>query len=501
MTAAATTGLADLTVAELLEVYRSGQASPVDAAEACLARIGRLEPAVNAVLTLLVERALEQAEESTRRWNAGEARALEGVPYGLKDIIATAGIRSTGGSPLYSEYVPLRSATVAERLEEAGGILLAKLQTFEFAAGSNATTSNPWDLDRWPAGSSSGSTVAVAAHEMPLAIGTDTGGSIAIPAAFCGVVGLKPTFGRIPRSGIMPLSWTLDHAGPLTRSALDAAIALQVLAGADPRDPTSATAPVGDYISSIDAGLGGVRVGVPTDWFFDVCDPEVEAATRAAIALLGNHGARIHEVRFPSTHMVDLHAIELTIIYAELASLHEVTFARLEEYGQEFQHLLVRAQFTSAIDYLKALRSRHLVQLDFQRAFEQVDAIVVPGGVCTAPRHDHLVARLGAEERPLIDVISRPTAVMDIVGVPSLTTPAGFDHLGLPIGIQVVARPYDEAMCFRIAHAYQQLTDFHRTLPPLVQADVESGSSGFTHGSLPAILQKPVTTTTRDHIW
>jgi aspartyl-tRNA(Asn)/glutamyl-tRNA(Gln) amidotransferase subunit A len=379
-------------------------------------------------------------------------------------------------------------------------VLLAKLQTFEFAAGSNATTSNPWDLDRWPAGSSSGSTVAVAAREMPLAIGTDTGGSIAIPAAFCGVVGLKPTFGRIPRAGIMPLSWTLDHAGPITRSALDAAIVLQVLAGPDPRDPTSATAPVADYRDSINAGLEGLRIGVPTEWFFDVCDPEVEAATRAAIALLEGHGAHIREIAFPSTHQVDLHAIELTIIYAELASLHEVTFEHLAEYGQEFQHLLVRSQFTSATDYLKALRARHLVQLDFQRAFEDVDAIITPGGICTAPRHDHLVARIGAEERPLIDVISRPTAIMDIVGVPSLTIPAGFDHLGLPIGIQVAARPYDEAMCFRIAHTYQQLTDFHRAVPPLVQADLEAAGE-FVHGSLPAIVHKPVVTATRDRIW
>ena len=311
-------------------------------------------------------------------------------------------------------------------------MLLAKLQTFEFASGSNATTSNPWDVDRWPAGSSSGSTVAVAAHEMPLAIGTDTGGSIAIPAAFCGVVGLKPTFGRIPRSGMMPLSWTLDHAGPLTRSALDAALALQVMAGADPLDPTGATAPVGDYTGGTQAGLDGMRIGVPTDWFFDVCDPEVEAAIRAAIGLLEEHGARVREVAFPSTHRVDLHAIELTIIYAELASLHEVTFDRLQEYGPEFQHLLVRAQFTSAVDYLKALRSRHLVQLDFQRAFDEVDVIIAPAGVCTAPRHDHLVARLGAEERPLIDVISRPTAVMDIAGVPALTIPVGFDGSACP---------------------------------------------------------------------
>jgi Asp-tRNA(Asn)/Glu-tRNA(Gln) amidotransferase A subunit family amidase len=278
-------------------------------------------------------------------------------------------------------------------------------------------------------------------------------------------------------------------------------MALQVIAGHDPRDPTSATAPVEDYLGGIEAGLSGLRIGVPTDWFFQVCDPEVATAIRAAIQLMADHGAIITDVSFPSTHEVDLHAIELTIIYAELASLHEVTFDRLEEYGQEFQHLLIRAQFTSAVDYLKALRARHLVQLDFQRAFEQVDAIVVPGGICTAPRHDHLVARLGAEERPLIDVISRPTAVMDITGVPALTIPAGFDQAELPIGMQIATRPYAEALGLRLGCAYQQLTDFHRRLPPIVRADLGSGGGAFNRSALPSVQEKPIVTATRDRIW
>jgi aspartyl-tRNA(Asn)/glutamyl-tRNA(Gln) amidotransferase subunit A len=494
------TSLADLSAAELLDAYRTGQASPAEALEACLDRIEVLDAAVGAVLTLLVERSRAQAAESTRRWRAGEPRPLEGIPYGLKDIIATAGIRTTGGSPLYATNVPRRSATLAERLEAAGAVLVAKLATFEFASGSNATTSNPWDIQRWAAGSSSGPAAAVAAAELPLTIGTDTGGSIAIPAAFCGIVGLKPTFGRIPRSGIMPLSWTLDHAGPMTRTALDSALALQVMAGHDPADPTSATAPVGDYTGRIGAGLDGIRLGVPTDWFFDVCDPQVEQATRAAVRLLSEHGATVRDIPFPATREVDLHAMELTIVYAEAASLHEVTFGRLRDYGPEFQHLITRAQFTSAVDYLKALRARHLLQLDFQRAFEQVDAIVVPGGVCVAPRHDHLVATIGDQERPLIDVVSRPTAVMDIVGVPALTFPAGFDSGGLPLGIQVAARPYAEDVCLRIAHAFQQLTDYHRRQPALVREASAAGPPAV-RPPLPAVVENPVLTATKDNIW
>ena len=494
------TDLADLSVDELLGLFAARSASPTEALDACLGRIARLDDEVGAVITLLVERATTQARESTQRWLDGTARALEGIPFGLKDIIETAGIRTTGGSPMYEAYVPDQSATLAERLEGAGGVLVAKLNTFEFASGSNATTSNPWDLSRWPAGSSSGSAAVVAAHELPLSVGTDTGGSIAIPAAFCGIVGLKATYGRVPRSGVFPLSWTLDHAGPMTRSAIDAAHALGVMAGWDPRDPTSGRAPVDDYAGSLRTSVEGMRIGVPTEWFWDECAPEVEEATRAAISLLAEHGATVTEFELPSTREVQLHAIELTIVYAEIASLHEPTFARLAEYGPEFQRLLTRAQFTSAVDYLKALRARHLVQLDFERVFEQNDAVIVPGGVCVSPKHDHLVARMGDEEKSLIDVVSRPTAVMDIVGLPAITIPCGFDDEGLPLGMQIASRPYDELACLSVAHAYQQLTDFHTRLPPIVQEDLDAGRANG-RPDLPALVEKPVVTATRDRIW
>jgi len=495
------TELADLTVSELLEVYRTGQASPTDALKSCLGRIERLDPDVNAMLTLLFDRALTQAADSTKRWLNREARDLEGVPYGLKDMIATKGIRSTGGSRLYDEYIPLESATLANRLEDAGGVLVGKLQTFEFAAGANSGTPNPWNLDRWAAGSSSGSVAAVAAHELPLTFGTDTGGSIIAPSAFCGVVGLKPTYGRVPRSGIMPLSWTLDHAGPIARSVYDTALSLQVIAGHDPGDPTSARAPVDDYLDQIEAGLDGVRIGVPTDWFFEILDPEVETATRNAIRVLESHGAKVLDIPLPSTSVVDLHAIEHAILFAELASLHEGTFARLEEYGPEFQRLLVASQFTSASDYLKALRARHLVQLDFQKAFAVVDALVTPAQVCTAPLRDRIVAKIGNEERPMMEIGSRPTAIMDIVGIPTITFPVGFDQLGLPIGLQVGARPYNEAMCFRIGHAYQQLADFHKTLPAIVEADARDNHDEWRAEMHPSVVQKPVFTATEQKVW
>lgn len=491
--------LADLGVGELLEAYRTKQASPVEAVESCLMRIGRLDDRVQAVLTLLPDLAIESARDSEVRWMHGDARPLEGIPYGLKDIIATAGIRSTGGSALYSSWIPSEDATLVQRLKSAGAALVAKLYTFEFAGGANATTCNPWDIERTAAGSSSGSAAAVAARELPLAVGTDTGGSIAIPAAFVGVAGLKATYGRVPRTGVMPLSWTLDHAGPMTRSAHDAALALQVMAGHDPKDPNSGNVPVHDYLGSIEAGVRGLRIGIPQDWFFDVCDPEIAEATHAAIRELQKAGAVVKEFGLPSTKQVQLHAIELTVVYAEMSSLHSPTFSRLDEYGPEFQKLLTRGQFVHAADYLQCLRARHLVQLDFERAFEDVDVAIVPGCVCIAPRHDHMVAKVGDEELALLDVISRTTAVFDIVGLPTITIPSGLDREGMPMGIAVAARPYDESTMFRVAHTYQQLTNHHTLMPPLVEAD----SNGEHHdGVRPSgVIEKEIVTATKDSIW
>lgn len=493
--------LADLGVAELLEQYRLKNASPVEAVESCLDRIDRLDGEVNAVLTLLAERAMAAAHLSTENWMRGEPRPLEGIPYGVKDIIATAGIRTTGGSELYKDWIPTENATLVDRLQRAGAVLVAKLYTAEFAGGGNATTRNPWDLERTPAGSSSGPAVAVAARELPLAIGTDTSGSIAVPAAFVGVAGLKPTYGRVPRTGIMPLSWTLDHAGPMTRSALDAALALQAMAGWDSKDPNSGRATVPDYLQAIDSGVKGLRIGVPTDWFFDICDPEIASATHGAVRELERAGATISEFPIPSARQVPLDAIWLTIVYAEMSSLHSSTLARLDEYGSEFQKLLARGQFVHAADYLHCLRVRHLVQLDFEAAFDSIDAAIVPGCVCTAPRLDHMVARIGGEERPFLDVAARTTAVFDIAGLPTITIPSGLDRNRLPMGIAIATRPYAEATCFRVARTYQKRTSHHTVMPALVTADSEKNYPPGARQPSPPLIEKPILTATKDSVW
>jgi aspartyl-tRNA(Asn)/glutamyl-tRNA(Gln) amidotransferase subunit A len=465
------TNLADLTATELLGLFRAGAASPVEAVRDCLARIEALEPSVNAVLTLRGEECLAEAVASAARYEDGTARPLEGVPYGLKDIICTAGVRTTGGSKIYGDHVPGESAALAERLAAAGGLLLAKLQTFEFAFGHEINTHygtmpNPWDLTRTAGGSSSGSGAALAARYLPLAVGTDTGGSIRVPASYCGITGLKATFGRVPRHGVMPLSWTLDHAGPMTRSVADNALMLGVMAGHDPRDPTSLRAPVDDYAGALREDLAGVRIGVPADWFFAVCDPQVEAATRAAIAVLEDAGAEIVEVALPHAHLTE--AIGWTIMYPECASLHEITFDRLEDYDTRFAERLVACQFVTGADYLHALRARHLLQRDYEAAFERADAIVSPGCPVVAPPLDTMLAEVGDERVPWLDVAARCTMPYNVTGMPALSIPAGLNDRGLPMGISIAARPLDEATCFRVGHAFQSRTRHHTLVPPLV---------------------------------
>jgi aspartyl-tRNA(Asn)/glutamyl-tRNA(Gln) amidotransferase subunit A len=393
--------------------------------------------------------------------------------------------------------VPTRSATVARRLADAGGIRLGKLATFEFACGGNAVTQNPWAEGYWTSGSSSGSAAAVAGRELPLAVGTDTGGSIAIPSSMCGIVGVKPTYGRVSRHGVMPMAWTLDHVGPMTRSVRDAAAALSVMAGHDHNDPTSLAAPVEDYAGHLDGDVTGLRVGVPSDWFFDPCHPQVASTVRAAVDRLVSAGACAEPVTFRSFERADPHVIELTIIAAELGSLHEGNRNRRAEYGPEVSRLLARAQFTLASDYLHALRARHLLQLDFQRAFDAVDVIVMPAVPYLVPRQDHLVADFGDTELPLADVVSRNTAIMNLVGAPSTTVPCGLNEQGLPIGVQVVARPLAESMSLRVAHALEGMCSFADRVPPLV---------GSLDTSVPAErfagkVHRPVATTTKDGMW
>jgi aspartyl-tRNA(Asn)/glutamyl-tRNA(Gln) amidotransferase subunit A len=457
-------------IGELLDLYRSRQASPRDEIQACLERIAAIDPDVDAVVTLCADRALAAAEASERCWLAGHARPLEGVPFGLKDVIATAGMRTTAGSRIYLDHIPAESATVVERLVAAGAILLAKLHTTELSGGTLelGDTRNPWDTARHPGGSSSGSAAALAARELPLALGTDAGGSIRNPSAYCGVCGLKPTHGRVSRHGVMRLSWTTDCVGPMARSAADLALALRHIAGYDPLDSTSSRRPVEDYRGSLDNGVRQLRVGVPRNWFFDLCDPEVEAATWRVGDVLTAEGAEVVDVALPVWDTLDIPTILRTILHAEAASLHEPNLARIDECSPQFAAYVVSGQFIPAVDYLKAQRARHLLQLGLEEAFEEVDVLLTPGSPSTAPRTDDGLVAIGSESVPWLQVAGRTTAAFSLAGVPALCIPAGLDRRGLPMSAQIVARPHADAICLLVAHAFQRVTDHHRQLPPLL---------------------------------
>jgi aspartyl-tRNA(Asn)/glutamyl-tRNA(Gln) amidotransferase subunit A len=470
----ASSPLVDLTCGALLRAYESGEASPVETVNACIERVDSIDSAINAVRSMCPEAALASAKASEERWRAGTARPLEGVPFGLKDIILTAGVVTTGGGRVYEDFVPDYDAAVAERLNGAGGILLGKLQSWEFA-GSGVPfgqTRNPWNRAHMSGGSSSGSAAAVSAREMPLAIGTDTGGSIRAPAAFCGITALKPTFGRVSRFGVMPLSWTLDHVGPMARTVEDVAICLEVIAGYDSRDPSSSSAAVPGYRERLSEDLRDVRVGIPSNWFFDLCDSEVQSAVLAAAEVLGSAGASVQNVGIPILDEIDPSTVTWLISNPEAASLHEANADQMELYSDEAIARLLDGGMILAVDYLRALRVRHVMQRSFEEVFEEVDVLLTPGANAVAPgieREDSVVeatAVVNRDRYPWMDVVARVTSVFSLIGIPALVLPCGFHTNGLPMAMQISAPPFSEQLCLGVGHAYQVRTGHHLKSPP-----------------------------------
>ncbi len=466
------TDLADATATELLSLYASGAASPTEAVQACLARIEATEPALNAIITLLADDALAGAAAAGQRWQAGTARALEGVPYALKDIIATAGVLTTGGSGLYLDNVPTETAAHAARLADAGGLLMAKLGTFEFACGGAYNQAfgpvrNPWDVERTTGGSSSGSGAAVAAGQVPLAIGTDTGGSIRIPAAYCGITGIKATYGRVPRHGVMGLSWTLDHAGPMTRSVEDAALMLGVIAGYDERDAYASTRPVPDYVAALGAPVAGTRVARLRGFFEEPMDPAVGAAYEVAVAELAALGIEVVDVELPEIETAV--AAAWTTMYPEMLSLHERHLPTIEERDTMGAGMLAAAPFIAATDYVRALRYRTIFQEQLATAIDGFAAFVLPGSTAPPPELSALSPDSDEGNHDWLATATRNHIPFNYSGSPGLCVPAGFAD-GLPISLQLIGRPHDDAALLHLGHAFQAATSHHLARPPAVEA-------------------------------
>jgi len=460
-------------VAELARLLKTRKLSPVELVRAFLDRIEAVNPKVNAFLTVTGEQALEQARKAEKEIAAGRYRGpLHGVPYAPKDLLATKGIRTTNGSKVTSQWIPDHESTVTARLNQAGAILIGKLNLLEFAMGSGqkglaGPARNPWDLAYSPSGSSSGSGAAVAAGMVPLAIGSDTGGSIRNPAKSCGIVGLKPTYGRVSRFGVTTLSWTLDHVGPMAKTVADVARLLQAMAGPDPRDRTAAATPVPDYTKALSSHIKGLRLGVPTEYFFNNVHPETEAALRRAISLLRELGAVLVDVTV--RHAARCGAASSIILHSEAVTFHE---KRLQEHGDLLEPLvrerLEAATFYSAVDYIKALRLRTVLMEEMRRVFQTCDVLMLPAGNA-APKLEAEIA--GTDVPPDPPLPPRPDSynIANMTGIPALVLPCGFTAgpPSLPLGIQFCAKPFDEATLFRIGHAYQAATAWHQRRPPL----------------------------------
>jgi aspartyl-tRNA(Asn)/glutamyl-tRNA(Gln) amidotransferase subunit A len=461
------------TISEISSLIRLGEYSPVDLTQSVLERIDTVDNQLNAYITVLKDRAMRSAESAERAINSGKYKGpLHGVPIALKDIFATKDIRTTCGSKILVEHFPDYDATVVERLEGAGAILLGKLNMLEFATGDiiNPTfgaTRNPWDLERTTGGSSSGSAAAVAASLCFGALGTDTGGSIRIPSSLCGIVGLKPTYGRVSRYGVTPLSWSLDHVGPMTKSVSDAAIMLQVISGGDPKDTTAAELPVPNYLKALTGDIQDLKVGVPRQHFLTPMYDEVRKSFDKAIRKLEGLGANINDVEYNYVQRtIPLYGI---ITSCEAASYHERYFTRHSlEYDQRvvFNRILP-GRFIPAVHYLKAQRYRNILIKEIDKLFKLVDVIITPTTPITAFKIREDQVKIGSEKMSAREALSRFTRLFNLVGLPSITVPCGFTSSGLPIGLQIASRRFDEATSMRVAHTYEINTPWHKRRPVL----------------------------------
>ena len=450
LSAADGTDPADLGVVALLDGYRAGRFDPVEAVDACLARIDELDGEIGAIVSL-DGAAREQAARSARRWRAGDAGPLEGVPVGIKDIIDTAGLATEAGSTLHAGRVPSADAAAVARLREAGAVILAKTTTPEYAFGDETGdgVANPAAPGRWAGGSSSGSAAGLAAGFFPVALGTDTGGSIRVPSSYCGVNGIKPTFGRVPRDGVFGVSWTLDHIGPMARTVEDLALVLGVIAGRSQADPYSSSRPVPDY-GRLAGPMRATRVGVVEGWPADGCSPTMAAAVEAAVGELESLGAEIVTVSIPCAELAGIIAWVITVV--EFAAHHASNIGRIGEFTPSAACRLAAGARTSASDYLKALRARRLVQQDLDAAFEQAAVIITAATPTSAPDP---ATFFDDGDRLWLDKVARTLLPFNVTGQPALVMPVGLDQ-DRPAAVQIVAPPHADALCLEVGTALQQ---------------------------------------------
>jgi aspartyl-tRNA(Asn)/glutamyl-tRNA(Gln) amidotransferase subunit A len=449
-----------VTIREAAESLRRRRFSAEELTANTLARIERLNPTLQAFITPTADSALQQARQADAELAAGKDRGpLHGIPIAVKDLFYTRGVRTTAGSPIYRDFVPDRDAFAVARLAAAGAVMLGKLNMHELAYGITSANPhfgavrNPWNGKHSPGGSSGGSGAAVAAGLAYAALGTDTGGSIRIPASFCGIVGLKPTYGRVSRRGVMPLSWSLDHVGPLTASVRDAALLLNAIAGHDREDATSSRHPTVDFIPDEDCSVRGLRVGFPENFFFERLEADVELSVRGAIARLEALGADVKPVKVP-----DISAINATarmVLLCEASAVLEPHLADRRQFGPDVLALLDQGRLLPATDYIHAQRLRQRMQQEFAQVWSAVDCLITPTTPNTAPRVGDNTVKLGGREEDVRLATTRLVRSMNLLGLPALSIPCGLSADGLPVGLQIIGPPFEEALILRVGAAME----------------------------------------------
>lgn len=464
----------ELTLSQAARLVRERKLSPVELVEASLARIRQHDGVLKSFITVFEEQAMQVARAAELLSGAGhELGPLQGIPIALKDNVAVRGTRTTAGSKVLADWLPASDATVATRLRQAGAVFIGKTNMHEFAWGGTSANPhygavrNPWDPSRFPAGSSGGSAVAVAARLCFGAIGTDTGGSIRLPSAVNGIVGLRPTYGRVSNHGVMPLAWSMDTVGPMTRTVEDCALMFGAIAGFDANDAGSAQRTTDDYLKDLAGGCKHLRIGVVPGYFFEHLQAPVHDAVKEALATFVDLGAQLVDVEIRNIH--GNISAQLTIESAEPSTYHQRTLReRPQDYGDDVRTLLEAGELLLATHYLQAQRYRALLRSEFLEAFRRVDVFVCPSLPFVATRlGETTVEIVPGQPEDMLSAIMQFTGVASLTGLPSLNVPCGFDPDGLPIGMQLIGRPFAEATLLRAGHAFQLASAFHLRAPRL----------------------------------
>lgn len=465
--------LSSLSISELAPLLEHKKISPLEVAEDVLARIQESNEKLNAYVFVQPEAVREQARVAEKEIVRGDYRGpLHGIPVSLKDNLLTAGVPTRAGSKILGNFVPQEDATVVKRLRRAGAIFVGKTNLSEFAYGAETNnphfgrTFNPWDTQRIPGGSSGGSAAAVAAFMCTASIGTDTGGSVRIPSALCGIVGLKPTFGRVSCHGVVPLSATLDYVGPMARTVLDVAIVLQAIAGYDRLDEVSARKPVPDYFSEAKQKRKRPRLGVPREYFFNDLHPEVASAMRDAFDTFKKLDTTLEEVSLP--HIAEAMQRSDALLHAEATSYHQLSGyfpARSPDYAPDVRARLEAGACVLATDYLSALKLREQARTDFEAALENVDALLVPSVPIPAPHLRDENVQVNSHRETVRTSLVRLNRPANLIGLPAITIPCGLTRGRLPIGLQIIGRAFDESTILRTAQAYERATQWHLLHP------------------------------------